>query len=180
MYKWFAFITAAALLTGCSSDQHASTEQPDTILQEKAVSFELAGDEVKEAASLPTKEKRDLLAAFDEYIAAFNEGDLERYMAMISKNPQGFDYDDDEEAAKEVFATYDVNRQAVDVTVIDYESEAAQVFANLTIDMKERATGVSLSSSGRQVTVFVKEDGEWKVTSVYFIGNETSHVSHIQ
>ena len=66
------------------------------------------------------------------------------------------------------------------MTVIDYESEAAQVFANLTIDMKERATGVSLSSSGRQVTVFVKEDGEWKVTSVYFIGNETSHVSHIQ
>lgn len=168
------------LLAACSNEQEASTQQPDTILDEKTVSYELADDEVKEVSSVPKVEKKALLAAFDEYIAAFNARDIERYMNTISENPQGFDYDEDEEAAKEVFATYDIHRQADDVTIIDYEKDVAQIFANVTIDMKEEETNASLQSSGRQVTVFVKEERDWKVTSVYFIGNETSHVGNLQ
>ncbi len=40
--------------------------------------------------------------------------------------------------------------------------------------MTEIKTNTELTSSGRQVTVFVKEDGAWKVTSVYYIGNESN------
>lgn len=180
MSKWIGMIIAALLLAGCGNAEEASTQQPDTILNEKTISYELAGDQVTEAKSIPKDEKKALLAAFDEYIEAFNAADIDRYMATISKTPQGFDYDEDKEAAEEVFATYEVNRQAEDITIIEYDANSAQVFANLTIDMEEDASGATLSSSGRQVTVFEKEDGSWKVTSVYFIGNETSHVDNLQ
>lgn len=180
MSKGIAIIIAALLLAGCGSKEEANMQQPDTILNEKTISYELAGDKVQEADSIPNKEKKALLAAFDEYIEAFNAADIDRYMATISKTPQGFDYDEDKEAAEEVFATYEVNRQAEDITVIEYDKNSAQVFANLTIDMEEASSGATLSSSGRQVTVFVKEEGDWKVTSVYFIGNETSHVDNLQ
>ena len=57
-------------------------------------------------------------------------------------------------AAEEVFNTYQVQRDASDVTVIEYDDNMAQVFANLKIDMKENASGTELVSSGRQVTVW--------------------------
>ena len=58
------------------------------------------------------------------------------------------------------------------MTIVKYnEKDAeAQVFANLKIEMIEEATNTEVSSQGRQVTVFVKEDDAWKVSSVYYIG----------
>lgn len=34
-------------------------------------------------------------------------------------------------------------------------------------------TNVEHESAGRQVTVFVKEDDDWKVTSVFYIGDDS-------
>ena len=56
------------------------------------------------------------------------------------------------------------------MTIVKYNEEEAQVFANLNIEMTEEATNTEVSSQGRQVTVFVKEDDAWKVSSVYYIG----------
>ena len=64
-----------------------------------------------------------------------------------------------------------MNRKAEDVTVIKYNKNQAQVFASLSISLKQETTGAKLDRTGRQVTVFAKEDGEWRVTSVYFIGD---------
>lgn len=180
MYKWIGIVIAALFLTACGNETEETMQQQDTVLDEKAVSYELAGDDVQEVKSLPKQEKQALLAAFDEYMAAFNAGDLDRYMATISDNPQGFDYDEYEESTKEMFATYHIRQQAEDVTIIDYERDTAQIFANVTLDMKEVATTASLQSGGRQVTVFAKEDDAWEVTSIYFIGNEMSHVGNLQ
>ena len=180
MYKWIGIVIAALFLTACGNETEETMQQQDTVLDEKAVSYELAGDDVQEVTGLPKQEKQALLAAFDEYMAAFNAGDLDRYMATISDNPQGFDYDEYEESTKEMFATYHIRQQAEDVTIIDYERDTAQIFANVTLDMKEVATTASLQSGGRQVTVFAKEDDAWEVTSIYFIGNEMSHVGNLQ
>lgn len=45
------------------------------------------------------------------------------------------------------------------------------MFSNLKTETKEIKTGAELSGVGRQVTVFMKEDG-WKVSSIYYIGSE--------
>ena len=74
-------------------------------------------------------------------------------------------------AVTEVFKQYDINRSAEDITIVNYKADEAQVFSNLTTNTKELETGAEMSGTGRQVTVFVKED-LWKVSSIYYIGNE--------
>lgn len=180
MKKLVLLIVFAAILTACNSEEKVATQQPDEILNEKAISYEIAGDQAVEDENVPNKEKTALINAFNEYINAFNDADLERYMETISTNPQGFDYDEDRAAAEEVFNTYQVQRDASDVTVIEYDDNMAQVFANLKIDMKENASGTELVSSGRQVTVFAREDEAWKVTSVYFVGDEAQQIGDAQ
>ncbi|UZN00103.1 hypothetical protein OL548_09670 [Lysinibacillus sp. MHQ-1] len=39
--------------------------------------------------------KKAILASFDEYIAALNAEEIDRYMKTISKNPKGFKYDEE-------------------------------------------------------------------------------------
>lgn len=97
---------------------------------------------------------------------------LDRYSATLSKNATGFDYEKDLVEATKVFNSYTINRQADNITIIKYEENEAQVYANLEIEMTEDETGTALSSKGRQVTVLANEDGAWKVTSVFYIGNE--------
>lgn len=57
------------------------------------------------------------------------------------------------------------------MTVIKYDKSQAQVFASLAISLEQESTGAKLDRTGRQVTVFAKEDGNWRVSSVYFIGD---------
>ena len=65
-----------------------------------------------------------------------------------------------------------MNRQAKDVTVVKYNETEANVFANLSVNLVEKETESEHSSDGRQITVFTKENNVWKVSSVYYIGNE--------
>lgn len=171
MKKWLMAATAMFLLTACADEQEASPEQLQKTIEDGTVGFEVMGDSIQEAANIPADEKEKIIFAFNEYIKAFNDKDLERYKNIISKNAQGFNYDEDVKAVTEVFQQYDVNRTAEDITIVKYSKELAQVFSNLTTNTKELETGAELSGTGRQVTVFVKEDG-WKVSSIYYIGNE--------
>ena len=138
------------------------------------VGFEMSSDgNVEEAANVPEKEKTAVLNAFNEYIEAFNEEDIDRYLSVISKKPEGFNYEDDKKMVIETFENYDTVRTADDVTIIEYNDKEAQVYSNLHIALHEPGSGAKLDRNGRQVTVFAKEEGKWLVTSVYFIG-ETS------
>ncbi|MER2261236.1 MAG: nuclear transport factor 2 family protein [Psychrobacillus sp.] len=138
------------------------------------VGFEMSSDgNVEEAANVPEKEKTAVLNAFNEYIEAFNEEDIDRYLSVISKKPEGFNYEDDKKMVIETFENYDTVRTAEDVTIIEYNDKEAQVYSNLHIALHEPGSGAKLDRNGRQVTVFAKEEGKWLVTSVYFIG-ETS------
>ena len=57
------------------------------------VGFEMAGGNIEEATNIPKKEKTALIDAFNEYMEAFNEENIDRYMKTISKNPEGFQYE---------------------------------------------------------------------------------------
>ncbi|MDN4492188.1 nuclear transport factor 2 family protein [Ureibacillus aquaedulcis] len=185
MKKWLMLALALFVLTACnntednktedsnSEDPTASTQETETET-ETEVGFEAVGSEIEQAANVPKEEQVAILAAFDEYIAAFNAKDIDRYVQTLSKNPKGFEYEEDVNAAKQAFAQYDIERTATDTTIVKYSEEEAQVFANLDIQMTEIETNAALASSGRQVTVFAKEDDAWKVTSVYYIGNDAA------
>ena len=46
--------------------------------------------------------------------------------------------------------------------------------------MKQLSTGLETKPSGRQVTVFTKDDGDWKVASVYYIGDDRKKSEQVQ
>ena len=162
---------AGSVSDGESSGENNALEHGVTDLPQADVGFEMSGDDVEAAQDVPAAEKEALLQTFDTYMNAFNEEDLEKYMSVIAKEPEGFEYNEEKTLVKNTFAQYEVNRTAEDVTVIKYDKNQAQVFASLSISLVQETTGAKLDRTGRQVTVFAKEDGNWRVTSVYFIGD---------
>lgn len=176
MKKWFMFVLAAFMLAACSDkEENLSPEEAAKVIEEGTVGFEVMGDQIVEADNIPGKEKEAILAAFDEYIAAFNSKDLERYVNTLSKNPIGFDYDEDIEYTKKHFEQYDIKREVSDVFIVKYSENQAQVRANILTEMKDLSTNAEASHSGAQVTVFVKEDGLWKVTRLAYVGDGTDN-----
>ncbi|MBT2570449.1 lipoprotein [Planococcus sp. ISL-110] len=122
-------------------------------------------------AEVPEGEANELLAAYVEYIAAFNAEDIDRYMNTIAKEPDGFDREEDKAALTQAFEAYDTQYETNDETIVKYEEGRAEVFASLSVNMKDANSDDAVEQAGRQVIVFKKEDDEWKVTSVHFIGN---------
>ena len=62
-------------------------------------------------------------------------------------------------------------REVSDVTIVNYTDTEAQVFAKLKTSMKQLGSGLQTNQTGRQVTVFTKDNGEWKVASVHYVGD---------
>ncbi|MFJ7649014.1 nuclear transport factor 2 family protein [Lysinibacillus sp. NPDC097279] len=162
------------VLTACGNkDEDLTAKEREKVIEDGTVGFEMMGGEVEKATNVPANEEEAILAAFDEYIAAFNDKDIDRYMNTISKKPKGFNYDEDKILAEQVFDQTDTKRNVENVTIAKYDEEEAQVFANMTTHSLQLETNVEHESAGRQVTVFVKEGREWKVTSVFYIGDDT-------
>ncbi|MEC1180854.1 nuclear transport factor 2 family protein [Metasolibacillus meyeri] len=173
MKKWLIMLMLVLTLAACgNTEEPLNAEQTAEIIEKGTVGFEMLGNEITAAENVPNDEREKIIAVFNEYITAFNEEDIERYSATLSKNATGFDYGKDLVEAQNAFDAYTINRQASDITILKYDDNEAQVYANLEIDMVEDETGTELSSKGRQVTVLVKEGEAWKVTSVFYIGNE--------
>lgn len=175
----------ALLLSACSNDESTNSGSVNDgesanesnalehgVTDQGEVGFEMAGGKIEEAANVPEEQRQAILAAFDTYMKAFNEEDIETYMSVIAKEPEGFDYAEEEQLVRKTFKEYDVDRTADNITLIKYNENQAQVFATFNISMVQESSGAKLDRSGRQVTVFANEDGEWKVTSVFFIGNK--------
>lgn len=163
--------------TGSVNDTAPTNSQTTTdhgATDKAEVGFEMAGGNIEEATNIPAKEKTAIIASFDEYMEAFNEEDIDRYMNIISKNPEGFNYDDEKVVVEQTFKDYNTIRTSDNVTIIKYNDKQAQVFANVHIALEQPESGAKLDRDGRQVTVFNKEDSKWLVTSVYFIGDSSS------
>lgn len=185
-FKYIVFLALTALfLTACGNEKaetnsnsanDGETASDNSALEhgvtdQSEVGFEMAGGKIEEAKDVPKEERQAILTAFDTYMTAFNEEDLETYLSVIASNPEGFDYAEEKEFVEDTFAEYNVNRTAEDITLIKYDENQAQVFATLQMTLEQETTGAQVNRSGRQVTVFTNEDGEWRVTSVFFIGD---------
>lgn len=172
--KSFLAVLILLVLTACGNkDEKMSDEERDKVIEDGTVGFEMMGGNVEKADNVPAEDEKAILASFDEYIAALNAEEIDRYMNTISKNPKGFKYDEEKTYASEVFDQFDIKREVENVTIAKYESEEAQVFANMKMHSLQLETNVEHASAGRQVTVFVKEDNDWKVTSVFYIGDDS-------
>lgn len=162
---------AGSVSDGESSSENNAVEHEAKDQSESNVGFEMMGNSIEEAQNVPEDDKKAILKSFETYMTAFNEEDMEKYMSVIASEPEGFDYKEEQVMVKETFEQYNVQRTAEDVTVIKYNENQAQVFAALSTSLVQESTGAKLDRTGRQVTVFAKEDGEWRVTSVYYIGD---------
>lgn len=156
------------MLTACSNkDDELSAEERQQLIDEGTVAIEEVDGVIEKAENIPAEEEKAILAAFDEYVNALNAEDLNRYMQIISKNPKGFDLEEDKKMAMESFEKHDVQREVKDTVITKYSENEAQVFTKMTARLVEIETNAQLEDTRRQVTVFVKEDGQWKVTSIY-------------
>lgn len=172
MKKWLIALLSVFVLAACSDKKELDADETKKLIDQGTAGYTVFGGDIEEAQNVPADEKQKIVAAFNEYIEAFNAEDINRYSATLSKNAKGFNYEQDLIDAQKVFNEYTVNREVQDITIVKYDENEAHVFANLSVKMEENATNTELTSKGRQVTVFVKEQDAWKVSSVYYIGNE--------
>lgn len=171
-YQVLFVLAIALVLSACggNKEEPAGQGSVDEGVNEQGVGFNVTGESIEEAQNVPAAEKEQILQAFDAYIDVFNNEDIDGYIATLSEHTESFDLDEERAyMSDEVFSKFDVNREASDVTIVKYAENEAQVFAKLQTSMKELASGLETKSDGRQVTVFTKDEGDWKVASVYFI-----------
>ncbi|KXH84119.1 nuclear transport factor 2 family protein [Sporosarcina sp. HYO08] len=175
------------LLGACSKDEGASTNHGSVndgemvngygtidhgVNEDQKVGFNLTGDTIEEAAGVPAEEKTEILKTFNTYMDAFNEKNMDTYLDILSDHSESFNKTEEREYMESVFQDYDLNRQATDVTIVKFKEDEAQVFSRITTTMKQLETGFETNQKGKQVTVFTKDNSEWKVASVYYIGEE--------
>lgn len=193
MKKMILAASVALLLAACSDSEEPSVnsntaedgnassennavdhgiEDAENENEKEEVGFTLNDKGEAEAAEVPEPEAEKILAAYQEYIDAFNAEDVDRYMEVIAQEPDGFDREEDREALTEAFANFDTTYKPSDETIVKYGEGRAEVYAVIDVTMAEPGSDKSAKQSGRQVVVFKKEDGAWKVTSLHFIGNQ--------
>lgn len=185
MRKMLVLAGALLILGACSSEEGAVNENTagdsdltnennaiDHGIEDKSVGFTMGDDGNVVEADVPPEEADEILSAYREYIDSFNAEDLDRYMAVIAEEPAGFDREEDQAALREAFETYDTTYQTSDETIVKYEEDRAEVFAAVEVEMAETGTSRNITQTGRQVVVFVNENGEWKLTSLHFIGDQ--------
>lgn len=167
MKKWIVAVMAFFMLAACEdNEKEASPEKLQKTIDEGTVGFEILGGKIQEATGVPENEATQLLKVFNEYIDASNDKDIDRYMDTISKNAKGLDYEEDKKNTLETFDKYNVVRTAHDIAIIKYSNDEAHIYANIDIDATEIETGVGYQSKVKQVTIFIKENEAWKISSI--------------
>ncbi|KZE38387.1 hypothetical protein AV656_05585 [Bhargavaea cecembensis] len=185
--KWLLAPAAALLLmAGCGGSDEGNTNSTDEGnapagkqsaighgTEDGAIGFEMTDDgSIEEASGVPEEEKNAILDTFDRYIDTFNSGDIDGYLEVLATGEDAYDPEQERAAFEQMSAQFDkVERTPSDMTVVSYEESEAQLFANLETTLVDKETGESVTEKGRQVTVLTKQDGEWKVKEVYYVGN---------
>lgn len=167
-----ALLLISLLILGACSDSSKSEEASEVpeVVEDEKIGFSITGDSIEEAENIPETEKEDILQAFDTYISTFNEKDWDAYLDMISDNSESFDKEEEMAYIETIFADFDLVREPSNTTIVKYKEDEAQVFSTLGHKLKQLETGLEKEESARQVTVFAKENGAWKVKSVHSIG----------
>lgn len=166
--RWMAILLGVVLvLAACGGDKESDKDK-----SEESVGFSLTGESIEEAANVPKEEKEQILQAFNAYIETLNEKDIEKYLETLSEN--SYDINEERKVATELLKEYDLIREVSNITIVKYDEAEAQVYANMTTKHKQLDSGLETNPTGRQVTVFSKEEGKWKVSSHHYIGDDIS------
>lgn len=185
MKKMILLASVLLLLSACSEDSGAGdnansvddsnlTNENNAVdhgIEDKSAGFTMDSEGEIIEAEVPKEEETAILAAYDEYIAAFNAEDLNRYMTVIAKEPEGFDREEDQQALEEAFTAYDTKYTPSNKTIVKYSPDRAEVFAEIEVSVEALESGAKTEQSGRQVVIFKKENASWKVSGLHFIGN---------
>ena len=85
MKKWLLALVTALVLAACGDTDTAedTAKTSEEIIEEGTVGFEVLGESIEEASGVPAEEKEKILAAFNEYIEAFNAEDIDRYAKRL-------------------------------------------------------------------------------------------------
>lgn len=162
--QWVLLLSALLVLGACGN-QSKNEDVP-----EEEVGFSLTGNSIEEAENIPENDKEAILNAFDTYITLFNEKNWDAYMEMISDESDSFNKEEEKAYIDTFFTEYDLVREPSNVTIVKYSEGEAQVFSTLHHKLKQLSSGLEKEEEARQVTVFTKENNEWKVKSVHSIG----------
>ncbi|MBS4174172.1 nuclear transport factor 2 family protein [Bacillus sp. FJAT-49736] len=161
--------TSVFLLAACGNNDKADKSTPKTT--EKQTETATSNNTVKtdkpslkEVKNIPADEKKALLAVTNQYIKAFNEKNLDAYMATISKNPSSFKYEEEKAYTKKVFETMNIIMKPLKIAVIGYKTGNANVYLELKTIVTEK--GEHAVRTTRQINTYQKEDGNWKLTSI--------------
>ncbi|PIC64471.1 hypothetical protein CSV79_06725 [Sporosarcina sp. P13] len=142
-------------------------------VDDNKVGFSMSGDQVEEAAGVPGEEREAILATFNKYIETFNNQDIDGYLATLSN--EKYDLEEERVVLEDIFKSASVKREADNETIVKYNEKEAQLFTTIKTTFTDLKSGVENAPEGRQVTVFSKEGGQWKVFSIYFIGDESGN-----
>ncbi len=175
------------VLTACNKDDASKDNQGsvndgessngygsiDHGVDEGKIGFFMQNGAVEEVANVPSKEKEELLNIFTLYMDSFNNKDIETFIGTLSDQTKSSNKAANRLELEKNFKLYDVKRAATDIVIASYSADQAQVYSTMDTTVMELGSGEVLEESrGKQVTVFVKVDEEWKVNSIHFVPNE--------
>ncbi len=155
-------------------NEGGSAQPEGTPNEDEGIGFNLAGGEVEEAQNVPEDVKEAVKKQFATYLATINNKQVDEHVALLSPNSESFTIEGEREHMTELFEQFDMNYEASDETIVKYDEEKneVQLYATMAVSVKEIPNGKPIERTGRQVTVFHLEDGEWKIVTVHFIGDQ--------
>lgn len=160
--------TSGSIDDGERSNEYGSIDHG--VKEDGEIGFSLDGGSVEEAENVPEDEKTAILKTFNQYIDTLNAGQVDEYLTTLSTD--NYDVDEERAAAEEMLASGELTRTPDDLTIVQYSEEEAQLFSTMKTVMKVKETGQEDARQGRQVTVLTKQDGDWKVKAVHYIGDQ--------
>ncbi|WP_100332378.1 YybH family protein [Bacillus xiapuensis] len=162
-------LLAGLLLTGCgdNADQQKETKLSEESKETKeSAAKQTVRKPIEEAANLPPEVKKELMAAFQKHVAAFNAKDLEAYMNTIS--PQTRDLEEERQFVKKRFEAFDMKMEPQQTKIIKYDDKAkeAHFFIVMKSTTKDASSGRAVENQSRQIMQFKKEKDGWKQTAL--------------
>src|SRR5699024_9190874 len=113
------------------------------------------------------EEKLAIMDQLDEYIRAINEQNIDAYVAILSPNENVIPIKAHKKQMSEMFETVDVLYEPTHSRIVAYDEKegVAQVFTTFSIVTNTKGQDDFRMRDARQVTMFEKVEGEWKVAA---------------
>lgn len=173
MKKMVMALLATFILAACGDNEDApkelSQEEAAKMIEEGTVGYEVVDGTYTEAENVSEEMEQQLLTAFNEYLTALNEKNLEKFKEILAVEAEGFSYEEEIKYVSNVFEQYDtISRVSKEAYVIKYiEGKEAHILSNMDVTMVEKETNNELKWQERTVMVFILEEGKWKLSSVH-------------